>query len=178
MVEQDVQALEALYERYSRPIFSLGLKILGSHDVVEEVVQEVFMRLWTRAAGYDAARGRLLSWLLTITHHRAVDELRRRRTRLEIANLDEVLGEAPDTDPTRSLDHVALRVAVQRALAQLPQAQRQPIEMAYFGGMTQVEISHALDVPLGTIKTRTRLGLLKLRALLEGEPLMSQASPD
>jgi RNA polymerase sigma-70 factor (ECF subfamily) len=170
LVEKDVRALETLYQRYSRPIFSLALKILGDREVVEEVVQEVFLRLWTRAQGYNAERGKLLSWLLTITHHRAIDELRRRRTQPETDGLQDQLAAAEESegDPTASLAHVEERAAVQQALAQLPAAQRKPIEMAYYGGMTQVEIALALHEPLGTIKTRMRLGMQKLRVLLSG----------
>jgi RNA polymerase sigma-70 factor (ECF subfamily) len=170
LVQQDVRALEALYQRYSRPIFSLALKILGDRELVEEVVQEVFLRLWTRAQGYNAERGKLLSWLLTITHHRAIDELRRRRTQPETDGLQEQLAavEEPEGDPSTSLAQVEERAAVQQALAQLPEAQRKPIEMAYYGGMTQVEIALALHEPLGTVKTRMRLGMQKLRGLLSG----------
>lgn len=163
-----MRALDTLYERYSRPVFSLALKILGDREVVEEVVQEVFLRLWTRAESFDPRRGKLLSWLLTITHHRAVDELRRRRSQPEqdglqdqIASLDE-----PASDPSETYSQVEDRETVQRALAQLPDAQRQPIEMAYYGGLTQVEIAETLNEPLGTIKTRMRLGMQKLRGLL------------
>jgi RNA polymerase sigma-70 factor, ECF subfamily len=171
LVQQDVLALEALYHRYSRPIFSLALKILGDREVVEEVVQEVFLRLWTRAFGYDPQRGKLLSWLLTITHHRAIDELRRRRTQPEVEGLQEQLAavEESDADPSRSLTQVEEREAVQRALAQLPEAQRKPIQLAYYGGLTQVEIAQLLNEPLGTIKTRMRLGMQKLRVLLANE---------
>jgi RNA polymerase sigma-70 factor (ECF subfamily) len=170
LVQQDVRALDTLYRRYSRPVFSLALKILGDREVVEEVVQEVFLRLWTRAQSFDPQRGKLLSWLLTITHHRAVDELRRRRSQPELDGLQEQLASAdePASDPSESYGQVEDREAVQRALAQLPAAQRRPIEMAYYGGMTQVEISNALKEPLGTIKTRMRLGMQKLRLLLAG----------
>ena len=177
LVQQDVRALEALYQRYSRPVFSLALKILGDREVVEEVVQEVFLRLWTRAQGYDPQRGKLLSWLLTIAHHRAIDELRRRRSQPEANGLQEQLAasEEPEADPSASLTHVEERAEVQHALAQLPQAQRRPIEMAYYGGMTQVEIAIALAEPLGTIKTRMRLGMQKLRVLLAGYSQSGQA---
>src|SRR5262245_52005708 len=171
LVRQDVLALEALYHRYSRPIFSLALKILGDREVVEEVVQEVFLRLWTRAFGYDPQRGKLLSWLLTITHHRAIDELRRRRGQPEIDGLQEQQAAVEETgaDPSKALTQVEEREAVQRALEALPEAQRRPIELAYYGGMTQVEIAALLHEPLGTIKTRMRLGMQKLRQLLGGE---------
>jgi RNA polymerase sigma-70 factor (ECF subfamily) len=168
LVERDVRALEALYARYSRPIFSLALKILGDREIVEEVVQEVFLRLWTRAHGYDPQRGKLLSWLLTITHHRAVDELRRRRSQPELDGLQDQASAQPDSDPSTSLAWVEDRQAVLHALAQLPPAQRRPIELAYYGGLTQVEIALALKEPLGTIKTRMRLGMQKLRLLLAG----------
>jgi RNA polymerase sigma-70 factor, ECF subfamily len=172
VVEQDVRALETLYSRYSRPIFSLALKILGDRELVEEVVQEVFLRLWTRAQGFDPQRGKLLSWLLTITHHRAIDELRRRRGQPETDGFQEQLAAAdvPDADPSSSLDNVVEREVVQQALSQLPESQRKPIQMAYYGGMTQVEIALALKEPLGTIKTRMRLGMQKLRLILAGTP--------
>jgi len=167
---REVRALEAVYDRYSRPIFSLALKILGEREIAEEVVQEVFLRLWTRAYGYDPHRGKLLSWLLTITHHRAIDELRRRRAQPELEGVQEqfAAAEEPDASPSAALARVEERAVIREALAQLPEAQRIPIEMAYYGGMTQVEISRALGEPLGTIKTRMRLGMQKLRLLLAG----------
>src|SRR5919108_2156983 len=129
LVARDVRALEALYGRYARPVFSLGLKLLGDREVVEEVVQEVFLRLWTRAYGYDPQRGKLLSWLLTITHHRAIDELRRRRGQPEVDGLQEQQASAveADADPSESYAHVEEREAVQRALRQPPEAQRRPV---------------------------------------------------
>lgn len=170
IVEQDVRALDALYGRYSRPVFSLALKILGDREVVEEVVQEVFLRLWTRAHSFDPQRGKLLSWLLTITHHRAIDELRRRRSQPVLDGLQDQLAtiDEPASDPSETYSHVEDREAVQKALAQLPEAQRKPIQMAYYGGLTQVEIASTLSEPLGTIKTRMRLGMQKLRVLLAG----------
>lgn len=166
LVERDARALETLYRRYSRPLFSLGLKLLNDRDLVEGVVQDVFVRLWLHAGEYEVGKGKLLSWLLTITHHRAVDELRRRRTRLDTETLQEELIEDPDRDPSSPLARAEERAGVRRALAQLPEAQRLPITMAYYGGMTQVEISRALGVPLGTIKTRMRAGMHELRRLL------------
>jgi len=168
VVERDMRALDTLYARYSRPVFSLALKILGDREVVEEVVQEVFLRLWTRAHGFDPQRGKLLSWLLTITHHRAVDELRRRRSQPEVDGIEEQVAASEDaaSDPSETYGQIEDREAVQRALAQLPEAQRTPIELAYYRGLTQVEISQALREPLGTIKTRMRLGMQKLRVLL------------
>jgi RNA polymerase sigma-70 factor, ECF subfamily len=181
LVQQDVRALDTLYGRYSRPVFSLSLKIIGDREVVEEVVQEVFLRLWTRAASFDPARGKLLSWLLTITHHRSVDELRRRRSQPEMDGLQEQIAttEEPASDPSETYAHIEDREVVQRALAQLPEAQRKPIEMAYYGGLTQVEIAESLKEPLGTIKTRMRLGMQKLRGLLaEHSPAHSRTGTE
>ncbi len=170
LVQRDVRALDTLYARYSRPAFSLALKIIGDREVVEEVVQEVFLRLWTRAHTFDPQRGKLLSWLLTITHHRAVDELRRRRSQPETEGFQEQLAasDEPASDPSETYAQIEDREVVQSALAQLPPAQRVPIQMAYYGGLTQVEIAQSLKEPLGTIKTRMRLGMQKLRVLLAG----------
>ncbi|MBI3973475.1 MAG: sigma-70 family RNA polymerase sigma factor [Chloroflexi bacterium] len=142
----DAQALDALYNRYSRPVFSLALKIVGDREVTEDVVQEVFLRLWTRAGGYSSARGKLLSWLLTITHHRAIDELRRRRARPQIGGLEEGVAaiEEPGADPATLLACLDECKVVRWALAQLPEQQRQPIVLAYYGGLTQGEIVRAL----------------------------------
>jgi RNA polymerase sigma-70 factor (ECF subfamily) len=164
----EVRALDAVYDRYSRPVWSFALKMTGDREVAEDVVQEVFVRLWRRAASFDPERGKLLSWLLTITHHAAIDELRRRRAQQSRETGRESFSSAAESvsDPTDSYAHVEDREAVQHALRRLPDTQRVPLQMAFYGGLTQVEIADALATPLGTIKTRMRLGLLKLRPLL------------
>ena len=171
IAKRDVSALEAVYNRYSRPVYSLARRLLRDDETTEEVVQEVFMRLWTRADEFDSARGRLLPWLLTITHHRAIDELRRRRARGQANDIDIVLAtaEAADGDPAHEAALAETREAVRRALQHLPEAQRRPIELAYFGGLSQAEIATMLDEPLGTIKTRMRLALQKLREFLRAD---------
>ena len=171
IAKRDVSALEAVYNRYSRPVYSLARRLLRDDETTEEVVQEVFMRLWTRADDFDSARGRLLPWLLTITHHRAIDELRRRRARGQHDDIDIVLAtaEAADGDPAHEAALAETREAVRQALQHLPEAQRRPIELAYFGGLSQAEIATMLDEPLGTIKTRMRLALQKLREFLRAD---------
>ena len=171
IAKRDVSALEAVYNRYSRPVYSLARRLLRDDETTEEVVQEVFMRLWTRANEFDSARGRLLPWLLTITHHRAIDELRRRRARGQHDDIDIVLAtaEAADGDPAHEAALAETREAVRQALQHLPEAQRRPIELAYFGGLSQAEIATMLDEPLGTIKTRMRLALQKLREFLRAD---------
>ena len=171
IAKRDVSALEAVYNRYSRPVYSLARRLLRDDETTEEVVQEVFMRLWTRADEFDSARGRLLPWLLTITHHRAIDELRRRRARGQHDDIDIVLAtaEAADGDPAHEAALAETREAVRQALQHLPEAQRRPIELAYFGGLSQAEIATMLNEPLGTIKTRMRLALQKLREFLRAD---------
>ena len=165
---RDVAALEEAYARYGKPVWSLARKVAGDDGTAEEVVQEAFLRLWTRASDYDPARGRLLPWLLTIAHHRAIDEVRRRRARGELEGLDAaiVTVEAPNADPVDTAIAHDDREAIRVALASLPAAQRQAIELAYFGGFSQAEIAASHGEPLGTIKTRMRLALQKMRDLL------------
>lgn len=171
IARRDVAALEAVYNRYSRPVYSLARRLLRDDETTEEVVQEVFMRLWTRADEFDSKRGRLLPWLLTITHHRAIDELRRRRARGQHDDIDIALAtaEAPDGDPAHEAARAETRETVRLALQHLPVAQRHPIELAYFGGLSQPEIAAMLEEPLGTVKTRMRLALQKLREFLRAD---------
>jgi RNA polymerase sigma-70 factor (ECF subfamily) len=162
--ERDRLALTAIYNRYGTLVFSLVVRILGEGMAAEEATQDAFLALWRRADHYSVERGRLLSWLLTIARNRAIDELRRHRGLIETSELPE---QAPDQP---GLEEVSLRrVQVRRALAALPKLQRQVIDLAYFSGMTQQEIADYLRTPLGTIKTRMRLGLQRLRLLLEEE---------
>jgi RNA polymerase sigma-70 factor (ECF subfamily) len=157
-------------------VFSLALKMLGDVTAAEEIVQEVFLKLWRNPERYVAGRGKFRSWLLGVTHHRAVDELRSRR----VETFRRVAGDAeaetlriPDSDPDPA-EAAWLGIQhdiVQRALEVLPPEQRTAIELAYFQGLTHSEIAAALGEPLGTVKTRLRLAIQKLRSALETERL-------
>ncbi|MAG36971.1 MAG: RNA polymerase subunit sigma-24 [Dehalococcoidia bacterium] len=167
VVAGDERALETLYTRYARPVYALALKLLAQTEAAEEVAQEVFVRLWTRADRFQARRGRLVSWLLAITHHRAIDELRRRKTdRARRAAAEAAAPLEEDGDLSADAALAEDRQAVRTALHQLPDTQRRPLELAYYYGLTQTEIAAHLDQPLGTIKTRMRLGMMKLRDTL------------
>lgn len=166
---RDERALERLYERYGRATYSLVLKMLRDPGRAEEIAQEVFLKLWRRPTSYVAGRGAFATWLLSVAHHRAVDELRTRRH--EVYSLRD--GDPPPReliDDGSDLADAAWireqRVAVRSALATLPGPQRQAIELAYFAGLTQREIADRLGEPLGTIKTRVRLAMQKLRTVL------------
>jgi RNA polymerase sigma-70 factor (ECF subfamily) len=165
---RDVGALEALYERHGRALFSLALRMLADYQAAEEVVQETFLKLWQRPDQYRPERGRLLSWLLGVAHNGAVDRLRRRRLEQRY-NADPRLVEfgSPPSDPQDKFIDTLRGEAIARAIRALPEAQRQAVELAYLRGMTQVEIADFLGQPLGTVKTRLRLAMQKLRESVE-----------
>ncbi|HUE75411.1 MAG TPA: sigma-70 family RNA polymerase sigma factor [Chloroflexota bacterium] len=167
----DEEALRSLYERYGRVTYSLALRILREPSAAEEVVQEVFLKLWRRPDHFVPERGLFISWLMSVTHHRAIDELRQRRR--DIQGLDDssadLLAELEDDSDPQELAWLSeRRVAILSALRSLPAGQRQAIELAYFGGLSQREIAEHLHEALGTVKTRTRLGMRRLRMLLVG----------
>lgn len=168
----DARAIEVLYDRYNRIVFSFALRIVGDRQIAEELLQEVFLRAWRQATTYSDRRGSFVTWLLSITHNMAIDELRRRRRRPQRADQEdpiEVLANMPDRGNSveRDVWLNTLRDEVNTAMNSLPQAQRDALELAYFRGLTQREIADELGEPLGTIKTRMRLGLRKLRTTLE-----------
>jgi RNA polymerase sigma-70 factor (ECF subfamily) len=171
----DEGALGEVYDRYGGLAFSLALTMVGTPEAAEDVVQEAFYRLWRQAPTYDPARSRLSTWLLNITRNLCIDELRRRAARPHSATAPEVAqhrATAPDpaaADPAEQAWLGQRRSTVLAALASLPSAQRQALELAYFGGLSQSEIADRLGDPLGTIKTRMRLGMQKLRESLESE---------
>src|SRR5436190_957734 len=173
----DVGALECLYERHARAIFSMALKLLADREAAEEVVQETFLKLWQRPEAYSPGRGRLIAWLLGVAHHRSVDRLRRRRLEQRYgASQQAVEPVVSDRDPVDDVLASLQGEAVARALQALPTAQRIAVELAYLRGMTQVEIAAQLGEPLGTIKTRLRLAMQKLRGSLELAELRPGAS--
>jgi RNA polymerase sigma-70 factor (ECF subfamily) len=164
--------MEALYDLLSRQAFGLAYRILGDGSAAEDAVQEAFLTVWRRADRVDSARGKLSSFVLTVVHHKAVDALRVRKGQMSRqVSLDPALVEKAGPDVTErallSLD----RDAINRALQTLPEEQSRPMLMAYFEGMTHVEIAERLRVPLGTVKSRLRLGLDKMRAALGGPGL-------
>lgn len=172
--ERDASALESLYDRHSRPVFSLALKMLGDVTAAEEVVQEVFLKLWRHPERYSAERGRFRTWLLGVTHHRTIDALRSRRAELAHRGDYDDPGDAlliPDGDPDPAeLAWLSVQQdTIRKALQELPDVQREAIELAFFKGLTHSEIAAYLHEPLGTIKTRVRLGMQKLRLTLESE---------
>jgi len=168
---RDRQAFEEIYDRYGDLVYSTALRVLRDTHLAEDISQETFVRLWRKPESYVAERGRFLTWLISVTRNRAVDEVRARgrRQRYETASPEEQERELPAgtaNDPVLNADLAEQRRVVRAALAELPAEQRQVIELAFFGGLTQQEIADRLAQPLGTVKTRVRLGMQKLRAAL------------
>ena len=166
IVERDERAVEELYERYSKPIYSLAYQVTRAERFAQDVVQEVFIALWKDAARFDAARGAVAPWLFSLARHKAIDLVRREaNVRKRTADVDLEFEEAAD-----DVDHEAwMRVrrdGVRAAIEQLTPLQREALEMAFFGGLTHVEVSERLGIPLGTAKTRIRSALLRLRDIL------------
>lgn len=164
---RDERAIAALYDRYGGLAYGLAYRILGERGGAEDVVQDAFVSVWSRAASFQAGRGSARTWLLSIVHHRAIDRLRGTagRTRYD-EPLDELDRVAATDDPWGEVDTRLQGDVVKRVLALLPEAQRQTIELAYFGGYTQQQIAARMGVPVGTVKGRMRIGLHKLRGLL------------
>lgn len=167
------QALAQLYDRYHRLIFSLALVIVNDRATAEEVTLDVFMRVWQKAGTYRAEQAKVSTWLTHIARHHAIDVLRRRAARLDHSALhweDAIRSaESPHPSPQDSAELSLRRERIQAALAQLPTEQRQALLLAYFGGFTQSQIAEMLAQPLGTIKTRLRLAMQKLREFLKEE---------
>ena len=166
---RDERAIAALYDRYGGLAYGLAYRILGERGGAEDVVQDAFLSVWSRAGSFQMGRGSVRTWLLSIVHHRAIDRLRGTagRTRYD-EPLDELDRVAAIDDPWAEVDTRLQGDAVKRGLALLPEAQRQTIELAYFSGYTQQQIAEMMDVLVGTVKGRMRMGLHKLRGLLIG----------
>lgn len=166
----ELSALDDLYSRHSRAVYGFVYYLLRDPAKAEEVTQEVFVNVWQKATSYRAERGSFTTWVMTMAHHKAIDELRRtQRHRSAMENLTRhaaIEGEAVEGTPYESAQRAEAAEAVQRALQSLPQEQRQAIVLAHYHGYTQSEIADRLEQPLGTIKTRMRLGLRKLRTAL------------
>jgi len=162
---RDGDALALLYDRYSARLLGLAQRILGDTGEAEEVLQEVFLHVWKAAATFDASRGPVLAWLLVATRSRSIDRLRSRRPRWSAGARS--LEEAPETASREDIEADAAgrewEAKCRAAIAELPEEQRRALELAYFEGLTHQEIAQRTATPLGTVKTRVRLGLMKLR---------------
>jgi RNA polymerase sigma-70 factor (ECF subfamily) len=167
--ERNAEAFELLYDRHSRVAYSLALRVLGDRSSADDVVQDAFLAVWRRAATYAPARGSVRSWLLSIVHNRAIDRVRtsmavaRRRQALEA---EAARVTAPDT--AEGGISRAIGESVRADLADLPEEQAAVLKLAYYGGFTHSEIAQCLELPIGTVKSRIRLGLNGLRERMGG----------
>jgi RNA polymerase sigma-70 factor (ECF subfamily) len=168
MSDGDAEALGALYDRHARSMYSLALRIVRDRAAAEDVLQETFAQIWRQAARFDVNRGSVVGWLLTVTRSRALDRLRRARVSLPTADPELVARELPDQAPGVEVELLSAEQAarVREALAALGDDQRVPLELGYYEGLSQSEIAAKLGVPLGTIKTRMRQALRRLREAL------------
>jgi RNA polymerase sigma-70 factor, ECF subfamily len=172
---RDVQAFAYVYERYIDLVYSTTLRVLSDSGLAEDAAQEVFVRLWRKPESFISERGRFVSWIVSVARNRAVDDLRSRarRRKREVLTVgqpaDDGAADVPDEseNPLRSAELRDTRAHILVALREIPYNQRHALELAYFGGLTQQEIAARLNEPLGTVKTRIRLGMKKLRSLLE-----------
>jgi RNA polymerase sigma-70 factor, ECF subfamily len=160
----DAEAFATLYDRHSRPAYSLAYRMMGEKQAAEDLLQDAFLKAWRASGSYRAERGSVRTWLLSIVHNRGIDQLRslasRRRTQ------EKIEAEAPTSHPSEAFAQSwrnSQREQVREALKTLPEEQLKILELAYFSGYTHVEIAELLDVPLGTVKSRMRLGLKKMK---------------
>jgi RNA polymerase sigma-70 factor (ECF subfamily) len=158
----DEDALAALHDRYASVVYSVALRVLGDTTQAEDILQEIFIQLWRNPQRFDANRGSLGAWLAVIARHRAIDQLRRRRPE---ADVEDVIISV-DTRLEQMTDRNLAIAKVRAAVEHLPPEQRQPLELAFFQGLTHSEIANKTGEPLGTIKTRIRTALLALRTAL------------
>ena len=177
----DSEALEALYDRYVRACYSVALRTVGDAYVAEEVVQDIFLKVWTAPHSYSPERGKFSTWLLKLAHNRSIDRLRHERRVMpdgylecDVSDAGEMGGTTPadmlpdeTSTPYEAVWRRETGIVVRKALSLLSAPQREVISLAYYGGLTQREVSLRLGVPLGTIKTRTQRALLQLRELLD-----------
>jgi RNA polymerase sigma-70 factor (ECF subfamily) len=164
------QALGALYDRYNRLVYSMAVNTTGDSGLAEEITQDVFLRVWNKAETYRPEQGKVVTWMSSITRYRAIDLLRQRGIRPEANRLDWADGVSPDlpdgVDVEFEVEVAQRRQRVRTALAQLPPEQSQALAYAFFQGYSHSQIAEALDEPLGTVKTRIRLAMQKLRQIL------------
>ncbi len=188
VTEGDGGALEALYARYGRACYGLARRILVDEQLAQDAVQEVFLAVWRDASRFDASRGGFSTWLLSMTHHKAVDSVRREENLRKRRTTDDVLetreSESPQVED--AVWSLLRRERVREVLQTLPDAQREALTLAYFGGYTQREIAGLTDTPLGTVKTRMLAGMRRMKESLDGlsnaagslEPPDASSEPD
>lgn len=170
--EEDQDAFAALYDRHSRSAFSLAYRMMGQRQAAEDLVQEAFLKVWRSSGGYRVSRGSVRTWILSIVHHRGIDLIRATSSRQRTKELFE--ASAVKTQPSEAFSEVwknSQAEQVREALKTLPPDQLKILELAYFSGYTHVEISEMLNIPLGTVKGRMRLGIKKIRAYFESRDL-------
>ena len=171
IASKDREALNVLYSRYMTPVYSLSLHMLKQPSLAEEVTQDVFLNIWLKADSFNANRGNPRSWIMSVTHHRVIDVIRSRRRSNTLTDPEgyETLERLPSSGPSVESE-VAQRLdreRIMRALATLPESQREVIMLAYYEGFSQSEMAERLGQPLGTIKTRVRLAMQKLKTALQ-----------
>lgn len=188
VTEGDGGALEALYARYGRACYGLARRILVDEQLAQDAVQEVFLAVWRDASRFDASRGGFSTWLLSMTHHKAVDSVRREENLRKRRTTDDLLetreSESPQVED--AVWSLLRRERVREVLQTLPDAQREALTLAYFGGYTQREIAGLTDTPLGTVKTRMLAGMRRMKESLDGlsnaagglEPSDATSEPD
>jgi RNA polymerase sigma-70 factor, ECF subfamily len=168
----NARAFATLYDRHGRAAYSLAYRMMGERQAAEDLVQDALLKVWRNAGSYRAERGSVRTWILSIVHNRGIDQLRtlasRRRTQ------DRVEANAPKSQPSEAFAETwrnSQREQVREALVTLPPEQLKILELAYFSGYTHVEISELLDLPLGTVKGRMRLGLKKIREYFDARDM-------
>lgn len=168
MTTRDQGAFMELYRRYSARVFGLALKVLGDRTEAEDVVQEVMWEVWTRSDQYAPALGSVQTWVLMMTRSRAIDALRKRKSLERLAKHAAAAAQGTEDDGTAMARDDGVSGGLHRALEQLPEEQRTVISMAFLRGCTREEIAEALQIPVGTVKTRVRLGVRRLTELSAG----------
>ncbi|MFN8375107.1 MAG: sigma-70 family RNA polymerase sigma factor [Anaerolineae bacterium] len=165
VIQKDQLALAELYQRYGALVYGLALRVLNNPVLAEEAAQDTFMKVWNQAYTWDAAKGRLSTWLMTITRYTAIDRLRKEQNRppasVALEDIEEILGKRSFLDTPQGQDSQLLRTLIRK----LPVEQIQVIEQGFFQGLSHSEIAAELKLPLGTVKTRLRLGLQKLKVM-------------
>jgi RNA polymerase sigma-70 factor, ECF subfamily len=168
----DAQAFAALYDRHSRAAYSLAYRMMGEKQAAEDLAQDAFLKVWRSAAGYRAERGSVRTWVLSIVHNRGIDQIRSLASRSRMQ--EKIEAEAPRVQPSEAFAESwrnSQRDQVRAAMSTLPSEQVKILELAYFSGYTHVEIARLLDLPLGTVKGRMRLGLKKIREFFKAQEM-------